>query len=518
MISRDSFLKSTMAKSTLHPLFFITPVLLIVAYIAGMLIIGAKPVLLWTDVLIYILVLSISLFVVYASGKEHFRVPWRQVIQHKLGMVSLVFLMVYVFFGLIDSVHFRMPVANPNVTEAAKKISEKPAEQLYDGDVLSILDIVLTPIRTQEEKTYSAPFSSYLFAKETIEHENGTRSRDYPRLVFGGKHLENPEKEFAADISLKILKGGSYGFAFWLVLTLILVVFIARSRKAAYFPTLKSIKSSAVGVPWFLILMTIGFLFVLTGSLIELAPAYHVFGTDKVGQDVFYQTLKSIRTGLVIGTLTTLIMLPFAILLGIMAGFMKGWVDDVIQYLYTTLSSIPSVLLIAAAVLMMEVYVANNPGLFETDSERADIRLFFLCVILGITSWTGLCRMLRGETMKLREIDYVQASQAFGVSTFQIMWRHIQPNVMHIVLIAVVLDFSGLVLAEAVLSYVGVGVDPSMHSWGNLINGARLEMAREPLVWWSLLAAFIFMFILVLSANLFSDAVRDAFDPRIRKQ
>jgi len=115
-------------------------------------------------------------------------------------------------------------------------------------------------------------------------------------------------------------------------------------------------------------------------------------------------------------------------------------------------------------------------------------------------------------------VDYVQASQAFGVSNFKIMWRHIQPNVMHIVLIAVVLDFSGLVLAEAVLSYVGVGVDPSMHSWGNLINGARLEMAREPLVWWSLLAAFIFMFVLVLSANLFSDAVRDAFDPRIRKQ
>jgi peptide/nickel transport system permease protein len=99
----------------------------------------------------------------------------------------------------------------------------------------------------------------------------------------------------------------------------------------------------------------------------------------------------------------------------------------------------------------------------------------------------------------------------------QIMARHIVPNVMHIVLITVVLDFSGLVLAEAVLSYVGVGVDPSMNSWGNMINGARLEMAREPPVWWSLAAAFTFMFGLVLPANLFSDAVRDAFDPRLRK-
>jgi peptide/nickel transport system permease protein len=97
------------------------------------------------------------------------------------------------------------------------------------------------------------------------------------------------------------------------------------------------------------------------------------------------------------------------------------------------------------------------------------------------------------------------------------MARHILPNVMHIILITVVLDFSGLVLAEAVLSYVGVGVDPTMDSWGNMINSARLEMAREPIVWWSLASAFVFMFGLVLSANLFADAVRDAFDPRLRK-
>ena len=97
------------------------------------------------------------------------------------------------------------------------------------------------------------------------------------------------------------------------------------------------------------------------------------------------------------------------------------------------------------------------------------------------------------------------------------MARHLLPNVMHIVLITVVLDFSSLVLAEAVLSYVGVGVDPTMESWGNMINGARLEMAREPMVWWGLTAAFVFMFGLVLAANLFADAVRDAFDPRLRK-
>jgi peptide/nickel transport system permease protein len=149
--------------------------------------------------------------------------------------------------------------------------------------------------------------------------------------------------------------------------------------------------------------------------------------------------------------------------------------------------------------------------------ERADLRLLFLCLILGVTSWTGLCRLLRGEAMKLREMDYVQAATAFGVGHFTIIVRHILPNVMHIVLISLVLDFSGLVLAEAVLSYVNIGVDPTMNSWGNMINSARLEMAREPIVWWSLIAALLFMFTLVLSANLFSDVVRDAFDPRLRQ-
>jgi peptide/nickel transport system permease protein len=254
----------------------------------------------------------------------------------------------------------------------------------------------------------------------------------------------------------------------------------------------------------------------VSGMAAALAAEYHVLGTDKVGQDVLYLALKSVRTGLVIGTVTTLVMLPFALLLGIMAGYFKGWVDDLIQYLYTTLSSVPGVLLIAASVLMMQVYIENHPELFDTVTARADMRLLFLCLILGVTSWTGLARLLRGEALKLRELEYIQAAHAFGVSDWRIITRHILPNVMHIVLIAVVMDFSGLVLAEAVLSYVGVGVDPTMISFGTMINAARLEMARDPMVWWSLAAAFLFMFVLVLAANLLADAVRDGFDPRVR--
>ena len=237
---------------------------------------------------------------------------------------------------------------------------------------------------------------------------------------------------------------------------------------------------------------------------------------DLTGNDVLYQALKSIRTAFVIGALATVATLPLAVTLGILAGYFKGWVDELIQYVYTVLSSVPSVLLIAACVLMVQVFLDKHPELFDTGAERADLKLFLLCAVLGLTGWAGLCRLLRGETLKLRELDYVQAAQAFGVGPLRIMVRHIFPNVAHLMLIVTVLEFSALILYEAVLSYVGVGVDPSMNSFGGMINLARNEMSRDPVVWWSFAAAFGFMVTLVLAANLFADGVRDAFDPRAR--
>jgi peptide/nickel transport system permease protein len=267
---------------------------------------------------------------------------------------------------------------------------------------------------------------------------------------------------------------------------------------------------------WRVFLITLGFILVFSAISLSLSKEYYIWGTDKVGHDVFYSAIKSVRTGLLIGTLTTLIMMPFALLLGTAAGYFGGLADDLIQYVYITLSSIPAVLLIAAAVLSLQIFIESHPQLFPSSAYRADLRLLALCLILGITSWTSLCRFLRGETLKLREMDYVNAARALGVKDLQIILRHILPNVWHIVLITVVLDFSGLILAEAVLTYVGVGVDPTMMSWGNMINSARMEFSREPVVWWPLVCAFLFMFPIVLAANLFADAVRDAFDPRLR--
>ncbi len=463
---------------------------------------------LWTDVLIYLLVAVIVAFVLYARKREHLRSQWRQVARSRMGMASLVVLLVYVAVGLLDSVHFR---------EAVERNGDN-AEVHYSAEVLSVLDVVLTPLRERVEKTYSAPFATHLYAKEMMELPDGSSVRDYPRLDYGGAHLVNPAADRGADILATATQAALQAAAMLLVLFMLVSGVLARKNKLGFATSMGRVLRGRTELPWHIMLLTFGVLLILGMLAAHLGVKYHVFGTDKVGQDVLYQVLKSIRTGLVIGTLTTLVMLPFAVLLGIMAGYFRGWVDDVIQYTYTTLSSIPGVLLIAAMVLTLQVYVETHPELFDTIAHRADMRLLFLCIILGITSWTGLCRLLRGEVMKLREVDYIQSATAFGVGHFKIIGRHLLPNVMHIVLISVVLDFSGLVLAEAVLSYVGVGVDPTMNSWGNMINAARLEMAREPIVWWSLTAAFIFMFTLVLSANLFSDAVRDAFDPRLRKQ
>jgi len=465
-----------------------------------------KPVFLWTDMLLWLLLAGVAFYVWRVRLHEHLREPWRRLLRSRSGVASAVVLLAFVAVGVLDSLHFRLPLEKQG----------NGAETHYSPEVLSVFDLMVGPLRKQVEKTYSAPFASQLYTKETIELPGGKQVRDYPRLKFGGAHLREPAREQAGDVAVTALQGGVYALALCGGLTFMLALWLARRRSIPPGAAWTMIRHGRDEIPWRTFLSTVGLLALFVCLATAFSAKYHIFGTDKVGQDVFYLALKSIRTGLMIGTLTTLVMLPFALLLGIMAGYFRGWVDDVIQYTYTTLSSIPGVLLIAAAVLILQVYMDSNQELFDTVAARADIRLLFLCVILGITSWTGLCRLLRGETLKVREMEFIQAATAFGVGHFRIIARHILPNVMHIVLISIVLDFSALVLAEAVLSYVGVGVDPSMQSWGNMINGARLEMAREPMVWWSLLAAFVFMFVLVLSANLFSDRVRDAFDPRVR--
>ena len=462
-----------------------------------------KLVLLWTDAMIFLLLAVTIIGGWWIKQHPHLLLPWRRLFKSRMGMVSLLVLSLFVLVGLLDSIHYRVALPDKNGS----------GQTVYAPVELSLFDTLVGDMRTRTEKTYSAPLAVYLYAKESIGTAEGKIFRDYPRLKHGGAHLKDPQVEHTGDV----IKRSLYGlFAGWLggVLASLLFVSVAAARSRT---SVRQWVEARQHTPLNALLATLVLIAMLFGLTANLAGAYHVLGTDKVGQDVLYLSLKSIRTGLVIGTVTTLVMLPIALFLGLAAGYFRGWVDDVIQYIYTVLSSIPDVLLIAAAVLMMQVTLEKHAEWFSSAVERADMRLLILCLILGVTSWTGLCRLLRGEALKLRELEYIQAAQAFGVTSMRILSRHILPNVMHIVLIAVVMGFSTLVLAEAVLSYVGVGVDPSTNSFGTLINNARLEMGREPMVWWTLAAAFSFMLVLVLSANLFADAVRDAFDPRLNR-
>ena len=452
------------------------------------------PVILWSDALVFLLLAAGALMTWYVRRQEYLLLPWRRVAKSNVAMVSLLVLSLFLLVGMLDTLHYRVA------------LKDKSAGQtVYSPEVLSVFDKLVEPLRLHTEKTYSAPMAMTLYAKESVTDAQGNVVRVYPKLQYTGDDGQVMSRAVTGALAGLLAGGGLV----WLFSS------FPRSRESSGIENHRvAVQSSAR--QWPLVIVTL-IIAGLIGMTINLASVYHVLGTDKVGQDVLYLSLKSIRTGLIIGTVTTLVTLPLALFLGVAAGYFRGWVDDVIQYVYTVLSSIPSVLLIAAAVLMMQVTIDTHPNWFDTAASRADLRLVFLCLILGMTSWTGLCRLLRGETLKLRELEYIQAAQSFGVSSLRILSRHIMPNVMHIILIALVMDFSGLVLAEAVLSYVGVGVDPSMISFGTMINGARLEMAREPMVWWALAAAFSFMLVLVLAANLFADAVRDAFDPRMNR-
>ena len=447
-----------------------------------------KFVLLWSDALIFLLVIALVGFFYNLRKDPRTRERWGQVFGSRLGMVSFVVIMSYVLVALADSVHMRLALeAEPE---------QDPDVVYYDNTVISLLDLALGNVDKAHERTYSAPFALKSFEKQNLTDADGNSYRGFPPLQHAGQHLASPD-----DRAGDIVKHSLLGLLRGLLISALLIA-----------PQWWFLRASPL--PWRAAWATQAAI-VCTGSiLLRLNALYHVLGTDLGGSDVLFQSIKGIRTGVLLGTLATLVMLPIAVSFGVMAGFFKGWADDIVQYLYTTLSSIPGILLIAASVLLFQVYIDLNPDIFEVGLEKADAKFVALCFILGVTSWSTLCRLIRAETLKISQLEYVQAAIAFGVSNSRIIFRHILPNVVHIILITFVLEFSALVLAEAVLSYIGVGIDPSMSSWGNMINGARSELSRTPTVWWTLVGAFFFMFVLVLSANLFSDLVRDAFDPR----
>jgi len=226
-------------------------------------------------------------------------------------------------------------------------------------------------------------------------------------------------------------------------------------------------------------------------------PGGHPFGTDILGRDVLYRTLKGARVALLIGGLTSLIAIPLALLLGVTAGYFGGRLDDGVFFLMSTLASMPNLLLLIALIMALG---------------RSTLSV---CVALGVTSWIGFCRLARAETLKLRELDYVQAARALGVSDGRILFRHILPNLAHLIIITFVLMFSGLVLSEVILAWLGIGV---AGSWGEMIDQARDELSRDPIIWWNISAAGSALFGLLLAVNFVGDALRDVLDPRTLRE
>jgi peptide/nickel transport system permease protein len=462
---------------------------------------------LWTDVTIWVMVAFFVIYGVAVVRSPNLAGSWRRVFRDAAAMCSALVLALCLLVTLADSVHYRARLQATAGTPAG-------AVQ-YAAQAHSLLDLALSDLVDSREVTYSRPFDYVSLTMDTVS-VNGRMVRMAPRLRHGGAHLSDPEHQWRSDLLSRGGMGLMRGLLFAVLAALALIGLVARSRHAGFVDTARSVWHNEGEIPWRSALWTVMVLATLIGATASLMSVYHVLGTDTTGNDVLYQALKSIRTAFVIGSLATIATLPLAVVLGIMAGYFRGWVDEVIQYFYTVLSSVPNILLIAACVLMVQVFLDKHPDMFETGVERADVKLFLLCAVLGLTGWAGLCRLLRAETLKLRELDFVQAANAFGVSSTRIMVRHIFPNVAHLMLIVTVLDFSSLILYEAVLSYVGVGVDPSMNSFGGMINLARKEMSLDPVVWWSFAAAFGFMVTMVLAVNLFADGVRDAFDPRAR--
>jgi peptide/nickel transport system permease protein len=238
----------------------------------------------------------------------------------------------------------------------------------------------------------------------------------------------------------------------------------------------------------------------------------HPLGTDSLGRDVFLEVVQGTRVAFTVGVFTSLIAIPIAVVLGALAGYFGKRVDDFIVWLYTVFDSIPGLLFIIAMVIVLRTAVASSHFL-QLATRVFDPGLLSVCLGIGLTTWVGLCRLIRGEYIKHRDRQYVLAAKSLGAGHFSVIFRHILPNVLHLVIISFSLRFPGAILTEVVLSYLGIGVQGEP-SWGVMISDSKVRLWQGQ--WMELGGATVAMFFIVLAFNLFGDALRDALDPTLR--
>lgn len=227
----------------------------------------------------------------------------------------------------------------------------------------------------------------------------------------------------------------------------------------------------------------------------EPPSAGHWMGTDGLGRDVFSRLVQGTRIAFQVGVITSCIAIPIGVLLGMLAGYFGGRVDDLVVWLYSTFAAIPGLLFILAIAMVVG---KGLTGVF---------------LGIGLTTWVGVCRLVRAETMKHRDLAYVQAARVLGYRAPRILFRHILPNIFHIVIVMFTLRFPASVGTEVFMSFLGIGVQGEP-SWGLMLNSARGRLWQG--AWWEMTFVTMAIFLLVLAFNILGDQLRDALDPRLR--
>ena len=225
--------------------------------------------------------------------------------------------------------------------------------------------------------------------------------------------------------------------------------------------------------------------------------AAHWMGTDNLGRDVAQRLVQGSRIAFHVGIMTSLIAIPLGVLLGLLGGYFGGKTDSVVVWLCATVASMPGLLFILAISMVV------GQGILG------------IYLGIGLTTWVGVCRTIRAEVMKHRDRAYVQAARVLGYSPLRIMFRHILPNVAHIILIQFSIRFPGAVATEVFISFLGIGVQGEP-SWGIMINNARLRLWQG--IWWEMAFVSLAIFTLVLVFNHLADELRDLLDPALRNE
>lgn len=233
-----------------------------------------------------------------------------------------------------------------------------------------------------------------------------------------------------------------------------------------------------------------------------------LLGTDSQGRSILWRAIYSIRVATQVGLVSAIIAVVVGAFLGASAGFFGGWVDHAIVWLYSTLSSVPYIVLLTVVAFVFGSLQVTVPF---TDGVQVHQTLIPMYVAFGVTFWIAPCRQIRGEAMKIRSLDYVQSATSLGAGRFYIMRRHVIPNVLFLVFINFSLIFIGAIKSEVILSFLGIGA-VGQPSWGVMISESKSEVLNQ--FFWQIGTATVFMFGLVLAFNVFSDALQDAFDPK----